>query len=282
MYNTVCLLQVCFPNGDMRRNWNTISGGHREHLTVTETERRNKRRGGVCVFVGGGCGFNVFVEAKVYSIINTALLIPQPAGRKVFGSSPQGQSPTGVWSSVVINGNTRSGSHYHRLSLPLNRTRRFEDFWHIERWIIWALDLFNRCWLTTNVFQCISTFHRCQRVSRQHDDAVSSQKPFFSFNDFHWAKQEIFQCPKSSFAFSSTSFDSFLCATVHIMTNETVSTLVVIQFRRGLKLLGFWCWSGLAKDDKQQCQWCQNHFAQRHVKIWLSTYNLKEMARIQR
>lgn len=50
----------------------------------------------MCVFVGGGCGFNVFVEAKVYSIINTALLIPQRAGRKVFGSSPQGQSPTGV------------------------------------------------------------------------------------------------------------------------------------------------------------------------------------------
>lgn len=48
----------------------------------------------MCVCTGGA-GFNVFVEAKVYSIINAAV-IPQPAGRGVLSSSPQGLAPTGV------------------------------------------------------------------------------------------------------------------------------------------------------------------------------------------
>lgn len=48
------------------------------------------------MFVGKGGGFNVFVEAKVYSIINAAVMKTQPAGRRVLSSSPRGLAPTGV------------------------------------------------------------------------------------------------------------------------------------------------------------------------------------------
>lgn len=53
-----------FPQWRHKENWNTISWGHREHLTLTETERRNKRRGAECVFVGGGVGLMYLSRPK--------------------------------------------------------------------------------------------------------------------------------------------------------------------------------------------------------------------------
>lgn len=46
------------------------------------------------MFAGGG--FNVFVKAKVYSIINTVVMILQPAVTRVLNSGPLGLIPTGV------------------------------------------------------------------------------------------------------------------------------------------------------------------------------------------
>lgn len=67
---------MCLPNG---LNRIAISWGHREHLTLTETERR--RRGeedelAVCLQ-----RFNVSAEAS---------LLPQRTGSKVLNSEPSG------------------------------------------------------------------------------------------------------------------------------------------------------------------------------------------------
>lgn len=96
MYNTVFTVGV-FPQWRHEENWNTISWGYREHLTLTETERR-KRRGAEFVFVGGGLGLMYLSRPKFLPG-----MIPQPAGRRVLTSSPQELAPTGVWSSAVIN-----------------------------------------------------------------------------------------------------------------------------------------------------------------------------------
>ena len=70
MYNTVfrecvyCRCVCVFPQWRHVGSWNTISRGHREHLTLTETERRNTRRGAGCGFVGEGVGLMYLSRPK--------------------------------------------------------------------------------------------------------------------------------------------------------------------------------------------------------------------------
>lgn len=63
---SVCLLQFVsmFSQWRHEENWNTITSGHREHLKLTETERRNKRKGARCVFVGEEVGLKHLSRPK--------------------------------------------------------------------------------------------------------------------------------------------------------------------------------------------------------------------------